>query len=139
MAQDVTPGFDHDVVVVGGCGHVGLPLSIALADRGAKVLICDTSQQAVDSVNAGQLPFDEPGAGPVLRQVLDAGRLRASSDPAVAGAAEVVIVVIGTPVDEHLNPDPHAIPKALAATSRYMRSGQLIVLRSTVYPGVTRL
>jgi UDP-N-acetyl-D-mannosaminuronic acid dehydrogenase len=132
-------GFDHDVVVVGGGGHVGLPLSIALADRGARVLICDTSESAVATVNGGKMPFDEPGALPVLERVLAAGRLHATTDPAAAGRAEVIIVVIGTPVDEHLNPDPHAIPRSLAATSEHMRSGQLLILRSTVYPGVTRL
>jgi UDP-N-acetyl-D-mannosaminuronic acid dehydrogenase len=126
-------------VVIGGGGHVGLPLSIALAHRGAAVVICDTSQQAVDQVNAGVLPFAEPGAAPILRDVVDSGRLRASTDPAVAGLADTVIVVIGTPVDEHLNPDPHAIPRALGTTTGFMRSGQLLILRSTVYPGVTKL
>jgi len=50
-----------------------------------------------------------------------------------------VVVVIGTPVDEHLNPNQTAIPKALAGCSQYMRDGQLLVLRSTVFPGVTAL
>lgn len=130
---------EYDVVVIGGGGHVGLPLSIALADRGAVVAICDISETAVKSVNSGELPFAEPGAEPVLRRVVDAGRLRASTDPALAGQADTLIVVIGTPVDEHLNPDPYAIPRALAATTAHMRSGQLVILRSTVYPGVTRL
>jgi len=47
--------------------------------------------------------------------------------------------VIGTPVDEHLNPNPEAIPKALGGCSEYFRDGQLLVLRSTVFPGVTAL
>jgi UDP-N-acetyl-D-mannosaminuronic acid dehydrogenase len=136
VAHDAT---EHDIVVIGGGGHVGLPLSIALADRGSSVVICDTNQETVDSVNAGVLPFAEPGAGPILREVVDSGRLRASVDPAVTALADTVIVVIGTPVDEHLNPDPHAIPRALSAAAGFMRSGQLVILRSTVYPGVTRL
>src|SRR6185312_2681714 len=53
--------------------------------------------------------------------------------------ADVIVVVIGTSVDEHLNPDPHAIPRALAQASEHMRDGQLVILRSTVFPGVTRL
>jgi UDP-N-acetyl-D-mannosaminuronic acid dehydrogenase len=63
----------------------------------------------------------------------------ASTDAAVVGLARTLVVVIGTPVDEHLNPDPNAIPKALEACSQYFRDGQLLVLRSTVYPGVTAL
>jgi UDP-N-acetyl-D-mannosaminuronic acid dehydrogenase len=53
--------------------------------------------------------------------------------------AENVVVVIGTPVDEHLNPDPQAIPRALATCANFFRDGQLMVLRSTVFPGVTAL
>jgi UDP-N-acetyl-D-mannosaminuronic acid dehydrogenase len=131
--------FDRDVVVIGGCGHVGLPLAIAFAHRGAQVSIYDVSQSAVDCVNAGRLPFDEPGAGSLLERAVAAGRLRASTDPSVVGSAEHVVVVIGTPVDEYMNPSQTAIPRALAGCAGHLRDGQLLVLRSTVFPGVTAL
>jgi UDP-N-acetyl-D-mannosaminuronic acid dehydrogenase len=131
--------FERDVVVVGGCGHVGLPLAIALADRGAQVGIYDVSDASVASVNEGRMLFAEPGAADVLKRVVAEGRLTASTSPAVVATAEHVVVVIGTPVDEHLNPDQSAIPKALAGCAPYLRSGQMLVLRSTVYPGVTAL
>lgn len=131
--------FPRDVAVVGGCGRVGLPLAIALADRGASVAIYDVSAPAVAAVNAGRMPFDEPGAGPALTRALASGRLEASCDPALVGGAEHVIMVIGTPVDEHLNPDRGAVPRALRSCGRHLRDGQILVLRSTVYPGVTAL
>jgi UDP-N-acetyl-D-mannosaminuronic acid dehydrogenase len=136
-----SPGsvFERDVVVIGGCGHVGLPLAIALADRGAQVGIYDVSEAAVEVVNGGELPFAEPGAADVLKRVVAEGRLAASVSPAVVATAEHVVVVIGTPVDEHLNPDQQAVPRALAGCAQYLRDGQLLVLRSTVYPGVTAL
>ena len=136
-----SPGssFQRDVVVIGGCGHVGLPLAIALADRGGQVGIYDVSQSAVAMVNAGQMHFAEPGAQDILKRAVADGRLAASTEPAIVGTAEQVIVVIGTPVDEHLNPDPGTVPNALAACAPYLRDGQLLVLRSTVYPGVTAL
>jgi UDP-N-acetyl-D-mannosaminuronic acid dehydrogenase len=133
------PQFSDDVVVIGGCGHAGLPLAIVLADRGASVVIYDVSDAAVKRVNDAELPFDEPGAAPVLRRSLANGRLRATTDPSAVASAQNVIVVIGTPVDEHLNPDPQAIPAALGVCAEYFRDGQLLVLRSTVYPGVTAL
>ena len=49
------------------------------------------------------------------------------------------MVVIGTPVDEHLNPDPHVVPSAVESLAPQLRPGQLLVLRSTVYPGVTAM
>jgi UDP-N-acetyl-D-mannosaminuronic acid dehydrogenase len=133
------PEFERDVVVIGGGGHVGLPLAIAFADRGANVGIYDVSESAVATVNAGKLPFDEPGAKDILERVVADGRLRASTDASMVGTAEHVVVVIGTPVDEHLNPDQKAIPKALGGCAPYLRDGQLLILRSTVFPGVTAL
>jgi UDP-N-acetyl-D-mannosaminuronic acid dehydrogenase len=126
-------------VVVGGCGHVGLPLALALAGRGLRVTAYDVSSQAVDLVNGGRLPFQEPGGEELLAQCLESGRFDASTDPAVAGDAEVLIVVIGTPVDEHQNPDPDAVRRAVSEIGDRLRDGQLLVLRSTVYPGVTRM
>lgn len=131
--------FENDVVVVGGGGHVGLPLAIALASRGKRTLVYDVSQSAVDLVNAARMPFIEPGADEVLADVVGAGMLSATTDPAAVATAENVVVVIGTPVDEHLNPDPNAIPRALATCAPYFQDGQLLVLRSTIYPGVTAL
>jgi UDP-N-acetyl-D-mannosaminuronic acid dehydrogenase len=131
--------FSHDVVVIGGCGHVGLPLAIALADRGASVLVYDLSETAVSQVNDGVLPFDEAGAQDKLKAAVTSGALRASTDPSVVGLAETIIVVIGTPVDNHLNPDPQAIPKALEVCAPFFADGQLLVLRSTIFPGVTSL
>ena len=98
--------FTHDVVVIGGGGHVGLPLAIALAEQGASVVVYDVSHEAVKMLNDAVLPFEEPGAGAILERVVDEGRLIATTDPAVVSCAENVVVVIGTPVDEHLNPDP---------------------------------
>jgi UDP-N-acetyl-D-mannosaminuronic acid dehydrogenase len=134
-----TESFERDVVVVGGGGHVGLPLAIALADRGAQVAVYDVNPAAVAEVSSGRMPFQESGAAPMLQRAIAAGRLVASTDPAIVGSAENVIVVVGTPVDEHLNPDQQAVPRALAGCADYLRDGQLLILRSTVYPGVTAL
>jgi UDP-N-acetyl-D-mannosaminuronic acid dehydrogenase len=130
-------GFARDVVVVGGCGHVGLPLSIALAERAATVAIYDVSEAAVAAVNDGRLLFEEPNAGPALIKVVESGALVASTDPSVIATAEHVVVVIGTPVDEAFHTDRLAITRALESLTPYLRDGQLLVLRSTVYPGVT--
>jgi len=131
--------FDRDVVILGGCGRVGLPLGLAFADVGARVALFDVNEAAVARVARGEMPFDEPGAPPVLASALAAQTLVVSSDPATLARAEHVVVVIGTPVDEHLNPDLFAAPVAIAAVAPHLLDGQLVVLRSTVYPGVTEL
>ncbi len=131
--------FTKDVVIIGGCGRVGLPLGIALASRGLTVALYDINETAVRTVQSGTLPFDEEGAaGPLASAVAD-GRLTATTDGSVVASAEHLVVVVGTPVDEHLNPNLAAVPDALARCAEHLRDGQLVVLRSTVHPGVTAL
>jgi len=131
--------FENDVVVVGGCGHVGLPLAIVLASRSLKVASYDLNEKVVAMVNGGQMPFNEPGANEMLKKVLENGKFSATSEKSVVATAEHVVVVIGTPIDEHMNPDPEVVPNAVAQLLTVLKDGQHLVLRSTVYPGVTRL
>jgi UDP-N-acetyl-D-mannosaminuronic acid dehydrogenase len=130
---------DVDVTIMGGCGHVGLPLGIALASVGLGVSLFDVDRDAVQRVNDGAFPFREEGGPEALREVLARGTLEATTDPGALTAADVVVVVIGTPIDQHLNPDLHAVPDAVEAIAHHLRDGQLLVLRSTVYPGVTAM
>jgi len=127
----------YDLCVVGGLGHVGLPLSMAFANKGLKVCAFDISQQALETVRAGKLPFVEHGAEPVLEQVMAEGTLTCSDRAQSIGEADAVIVVTGTPVDNHLSPDFEALLHVFRAYEQFLRDGQLIVLRSTVYPGTT--
>ncbi len=134
-----TRKFEKDVAVIGGCGHVGLPLAIMFASKSLKVVAFDTNTQVVATVNSGSMPFDEPGADDVLKQVIATKSFTASSDRQFVSLAEHVVVVIGTPVDEHLNPDPEAVPNVVMSLLDVLKDGQHLVLRSTVYPGVTKL
>jgi UDP-N-acetyl-D-mannosaminuronic acid dehydrogenase len=130
--------FEHDVVVVGGCGHVGLPLGLAFADSGLDVVLYDTNAAVVDVVNGGAMPFAEVGAPDVLTRVLAAGRLRATTDAATIDRSEHIVVVVGTPVDRYLSPDVEAVTRVVTPLTDHFVDGHLVVLRSTVYPGVTK-
>jgi UDP-N-acetyl-D-mannosaminuronic acid dehydrogenase len=118
---------------------VGLPLGLVFADAGLDVVLFDIDDVAIDTIRAGKMPFFERGADEVLARVLASGNLTLSSDPSSVGAVDVVVVVIGTPVDEHLNPDPGAVVRAIEGMLDHLHDGQLLVLRSTVYPGVTAM
>jgi UDP-N-acetyl-D-mannosaminuronic acid dehydrogenase len=63
----------------------------------------------------------------------------ATTEPDAVSASEHVVVVIGTPVDEHLNPDPSSVSRAVSELGPHLVDGQLLVLRSTLYPGTTAL
>jgi len=125
------------IVIVGGGGHVGLPLGLVLADSGLETVSLDISAETVATINSGTMPFSEVGAQQLLSKTLADKSFCASTDHKVIESADVVVVVIGTPVDEHLNPDPNAVVNAVSACMPYMNSKQLVILRSTVFPGVT--
>jgi UDP-N-acetyl-D-mannosaminuronic acid dehydrogenase len=128
----------ENVVVVGGCGHVGLPLGIVLAESGLNVRLLDVDKTKIEIVNRGEMPFAEEGSESVLRQVVGA-HLTATEDDQCLETADAVITVIGTPVDEHLNPTVKAIYQNIDRLLVCMKPDSLLVLRSTVYPGVTKL
>ena len=128
--------FEYDVCVIGGAGHVGLPLSIAFADQGRKVIIQDINRATLDLIEQGRMPFLDRGAEPALQRVMGK-TLTATTDPKVVSQARFVIVVIGTPVDGHLNPELRTLNRLSDELGPNLRDGQVVILRSTLYPGTT--
>ena len=127
------------LVIVGGCGRVGLPLGIMFAHRAKlDVTLLDIDQKRMAAVNSGTMPFLEDGADVPLRAV-SGKNLHATSDTACLRKADVVITIIGTPVDKHMNPTMNELYRTVDGLIASMRPGALLVLRSTVYPGVTKL
>jgi len=126
-----------DLVVLGGGGHVGLPLSLAFARAGLRVGIYDINEATLARIRGGEMPFLEAGADELLREILPTGRLELSSDAAMIGRGDVIVVVIGTPVDEFLGPSMTIFERAVEQIAPHLREGALVVLRSTVYPGTT--
>src|SRR3989442_1714774 len=127
----------YDAVIVGGFGHVGLPLAIRLADPGQQIWPLAIDRGAQRPIGDGHMPFQEDGAEELLRRTLANGNLTLSLDPNTIAQTETVIVIIGTPVDRHLNPEFELMRDIMASYLPYFLDGQLLVLRSTVYPGIT--
>lgn len=124
------------VAVLGGCGHVGLPLAVTFASRGCDVTIVDVDAAAVERTNAGEVRFMERGAQDLLRRHVGKN-LRATTNAAALAGADVVVCIVGTPIDEHLNPQVGKLLLVVGNLKPHLRAGQLFVLRSTVYPGAT--
>jgi UDP-N-acetyl-D-mannosaminuronic acid dehydrogenase len=128
---------DLDLVVLGGGGHVGLPLALAFADTGWRVGIYDIDQAKLDQIGRGEMPFREDGADELLPKILESGRLELSADRSTMTRTNRLVVVIGTPVDEFLGPSMTIFEKTVDEIAPHVRDGALVVLRSTVYPGTT--
>jgi UDP-N-acetyl-D-mannosaminuronic acid dehydrogenase len=131
-----------DIVIVGGCGHVGLPLALSLADCGYRVGIYDIDAAKVAQVKSGDVPFMENGAEALLKKMLPTGRLQLAADPSIVQGADTIVLVIGTPIDEFMNPSVRIFDRVVDELVPYLqrpvgKDSALIILRSTVFPGTT--
>lgn len=126
------------ICIVGGCGHVGLPLGLVLADRGFDVTLLDINTNAVGLINKGIIPFQEEGAEELLKKEINKN-LFVMDDADVVRIQDVVIFITGTPVDEHHNPKIHEVLNVVEKYLPLMNKEQLIILRSTIYPGTTEI
>jgi len=121
--------------VIGGAGHVGLPFALICADSGLRTVIYDVDGEKVRQIRSGEMPFFEEGADEMLGRVLATGRLTVEDRPDLISRCRFLVMIIGTPVDEHLNPSFTAIDRALHQCWEHLRDGQCLILRSTVFPG----
>ncbi len=128
---------DLDVVVLGGGGHVGLPLSLAFAKAGLRVghLRHEPGDPRPHRGRRDAVPGDRRRRA--AREILPTGRLAFGSDGSMIERTDQLVVVIGTPVDEFLAPSMTIFEKAVDQIAPHLRDGALVVLRSTVYPGTT--
>ncbi len=123
-------------VSVIGIGRVGLPLCLSLAEAGFKVYGIDKRQEYIEVINKGKMPFEEEKAGELLKKHAEKNFF-ALTDLSKAKESDVIILTIGTPVDEHLNPEFRQIDELTRNLLPFLKKNQLIVLRSTVSPGTT--
>lgn len=126
-----------DLCVVGGCGHVGLPLALIFAHAGLTVGICDSDAARLEMVASGRMPFHEDGADALLTEMLSLDRLVFSTTPEIIERANVVVLIVGTPIDEFLNPSLKRFGSVLDEIEPHIVDGSLLILRSTVYPGLS--
>lgn len=127
----------YDLCIIGGAGHVGLPFGVAFANAGVKTALFDVNRNALEKIKAGKFPFKEHGGDEALQSALQKSMLFTRESPEVISESEYVVIIIGTPIDEYLSPDFRGIINLVDKYFDYFRDNQIIILRSTVYPGTT--
>lgn len=123
-------------VAVIGIGRVGLPFALVLADSGFRVTGIDIDPHLVELVNSKKAPFMEHGLERHLDRFVGDG-FEATSDLEAVTEVDYVVITVGTPVDENLNPVLDELLRVVEAIAPRLRRGQTIVLRSTMSPGTT--
>ena len=123
-----------DLAIV-GLGYVGLPLASQAASSGVRVVGFDLSTDVVEGLNAGRSHIDDLTDADVA--AMRASGFEATSDPAVLGEADAIVICVPTPLDDSGSPDLAAVIGASRGIAEQLRDGQLVVLESTTYPGTT--
>lgn len=132
------PAKAFGVCIIGGAGHVGLPLGVSFARTGLRTVPFDINAKSVASIKKGKFPFKEKNGDASLRRALKSKLLTATTGPAsVISKSDIVVLVIGTPVDEYLNPQFGSLERVIEKYMPYFRDGQTLMLRSTVFPGTS--
>jgi nucleotide sugar dehydrogenase len=139
LALRFLPENRRPVVAVVGFGYIGSCIGATLAGRGLQVVGIDQDQDLIAEMTAGRCRFNEPGLPELLAAGVKAGSLTISADHSQVAAADVIIIAVATPVDAQRQILTGHLESACASLAPHLRPGQLVIIKSTVSPGTTRL
>src|SRR5213593_4387096 len=125
-----------DVAVV-GAGYVGVPLAQIFAEAGRSVLVVDVVGEVVEGLNRGESHIEDVPSETLAPLVRD-GRITATTDYDSVRDAEAILIALPTPLSKQREPDLSIVENAVEEIAKRLRSGHLVVLESTTYPGTTR-
>jgi len=123
-------------VGVVGLGYVGLPLAVAFARAGFRVIGVDADPVRTALLAGGMSPVEDVPAA-LLAPLVQSGRLAIHSSPDALGEADAIVICVPTPLGKSKEPDISFIVAAADGVARVLRPGGLVVLESTTYPGTT--
>ena len=125
------------VIGVVGLGYVGLPMAVAVARKGFKVIGIDVSEYAVTHVNAGENYIGDVDDDE-LKQFVREGKLRATFDYAEAKDTDIIMIAVPTPLDKYQQPDSSYVRASVKSLAENVSEDTLVILESTTYPGTTK-
>ena len=127
--------MEKTISVIGGAGHIGLPLCYLLSKHGFKVIGIDKDKQKIKMINNKQVPFIEKGLKNLINKNLN---VRFSSKLEEIKNSKYIIITLGTPIDEYLNPSYTNFFKVINEIITHLNDKQVLILRSTLAPGTSR-
>ncbi len=128
--------FNKTISIVGGAGHVGLPLGLAFASKNFYINLIDINTKNLKQIEKGEMPFYEIGAKKILKNCLKKKKLSFSSNLESIKDSKYIIICIGTPINQNLKPQTKKFFTFFKNLSKFVNKKQIIVIRSSVYPGV---
>ncbi len=142
-AEEITPLLRKGDVTIDivGIGNMGLPVAVAFAKEGAKVVGVRLNKKIVDQINRGESPLiGEPKIAEYLHKIVKAGQLRATTDGvAAAKESDVIIILVPLLVDERGQEDFSIIRSAVEVAAKGLQKGDLVIISTTLPPGASEL
>jgi UDP-N-acetyl-D-mannosaminuronic acid dehydrogenase len=123
------------ISIIGGAGHVGAPLGLALSSKGYNVTLIDKNQKNIKKINKGLMPFIEEGCSKLLKKMIREKKIFATNELKEVKKSKYIIVCLGTPINDNFKPDLKKFISFFHTLKKYLSKNHIIIIRSSIYPG----
>jgi UDP-N-acetyl-D-mannosaminuronic acid dehydrogenase len=125
----------NNACIIGGAGHVGAPLGLALSSKGYNVALIDKNIKYITKINQGIMPFKEEGCAKVLKKMIKKKKIFATNKLEEAKKCKYIIVCLATPVNNKFNPNLKNFIRFFYELRKHLNKNHIIIIRSSIYPG----
>ena len=125
---------DH-ISIIGGAGHIGLPLALAFSQKNLKIHLIDKNKKNLNLIQNNKMPFLEIGAEKILNRGLKKKLFSFENNLNFMLESKFIIICIGTPINNHLKPNLNNFFKLIKRIKQKINKDQILIIRSSVYPG----
>ena len=124
------------VCIVGGAGHIGTPLGLALSSKGYNVILIDKNKENIKKINHGIMPFIEEGCAKLLKKMISKRKIFATLDLNEVKKCKYIIVCLGTPINKKFKPNLKNFISFFYSLKKYLNRDHIVIIRSSIYPGI---
>ena len=124
------------VCIVGGTGHIGTPLGLALSSKGYNVILIDKNKENIKKINHGIMPFIEEGCAKLLKKMILKRKIFATLDLNEVKKCKYIIVCLGTPINKKFEPNLKNFISFFYSLKKYLNRNHIVIIRSSIYPGI---
>jgi len=124
------------VCIVGGAGHIGTPLGLALSSKGYNVILIDKNEENIKKINHGIMPFIEEGCAKLLKKMISKRKIFATLDLNEVKKCKYIIVCLGTPINKKFEPNLKNFISFFYSLKKYLNRNHIVIIRSSIYPGM---
>ena len=126
----------NSICIIGGAGHVGAPLGLALSSKGYNVILIDKNEKNIKKINNGVMPFVEDGCAKLLKKMIYKKKIFATSQLEETKKCKYIIVCIGTPINNKFKPNLTNFFNSFHKLKKHLNKDHIIIIRSSIYPGI---